>query len=107
LVLNYLACIAARRGDAARAKAILSDALARDPQHAVLVHNAEVLRRSAAALEPRALVASHDFQLLERIVQPTLPGPLPDDVHVWSPPPAAPLRPVGSSAGRKLRVVTA
>jgi hypothetical protein len=37
---------------------------------------------------PLDLVARHDFQLLERTVQPTLPGPLPDDFTAWAEAPA-------------------
>ena len=36
---------------------------------------------------PLELVVRHDFQLLERTVQPTLPGPLPDDFAEWKPRP--------------------
>lgn len=108
LVLNYLACIAARRGDVTKAKALLTEATRTDPQHAVVVHNVEVLRRSAG-VELRAdvdLAAAHEFQLFERFAQPTLPGPLPEDFAVWTAPAAAPERPIGASA-RKLRVVSA
>jgi hypothetical protein len=37
---------------------------------------------------PLELTVRHDFQLLERTVQPTLPGPLPDDFAEWKPAPA-------------------
>ena len=33
---------------------------------------------------PLPLVARHDFQLLERTLQPTLPGPLPADFAAWA-----------------------
>jgi anaerobic magnesium-protoporphyrin IX monomethyl ester cyclase len=110
LALNYLACIAARRGDVGRARALLEEATQRDPQHSVVMHNTEVLRRSAGAASFRPevdLAASHDFQLFERLAQPTLPGPLPEDFAVWGPPAAAPARPVGAGGARKLRVVNA
>jgi anaerobic magnesium-protoporphyrin IX monomethyl ester cyclase len=108
LVLNYLACIAARRGDVTKAKVLLTEATRTDPQHAVVVHNVEVLRRSAGgALRADVdLAAAHEFQLFERFAQPTLPGPLPEDFAVWGPPAAAPERPIGAGA-RKLRVVSA
>jgi anaerobic magnesium-protoporphyrin IX monomethyl ester cyclase len=108
LVLNYLACIAARRGDVSKAKALLAEATRTDPQHAVIVHNVEVLRKSAglALGADVELTAAHEFQLFERFAQPTLPGALPEDFAVWGPPAAAPERPIGASA-RKLRVVSA
>jgi anaerobic magnesium-protoporphyrin IX monomethyl ester cyclase len=115
LGLNYLACIAARRGEEGRMQQLLSEAIKGDPQHWVLARNARTVRewaaqaRGSAAGLP-ALVAEHDFRLFERQAQPTLPGPLPDDFAVWRPPQAPPQRPVGSGrAGesRRLRVVTA
>jgi radical SAM superfamily enzyme YgiQ (UPF0313 family) len=109
LALNVLACVAARRGDAAALRAHFEEAWRRDPQHWALVRNAAVLRESGfvRGVEAR-LVADHDFQLLERTAQPTLPGPLPADFATWQPPPAPPAKPVGSSrptGARKLRVV--
>ena len=103
LALNTLACIAARRGDGTRAKELLAEAQKRDPQHWVVRKNVE----AAAKGDLGSLVARHEFQLLEQIAQPTLPGPLRDDFAVWSPPLPPPARPIGSSAARKLRVVTA
>ena len=105
LALNYMACVAARRGDHAAAREHLAEALRRDPQHWVLARNLRAVR----AGDFTNLVARHDFQLLERGAQPTLPGPLGEDFAVWQPPPPAPARPVGTSAAgktaRKLRVV--
>jgi tetratricopeptide (TPR) repeat protein len=112
LGLNYLACIAARRGQLERMKETFSEAMRRDPQHWVVARNMHAVRRWLAAGGDGApdLVAQHDFQLLERTAQPTLPGPLPDDFAAWQPPLPPPERPVGSSAravdGLKLRVVT-
>lgn len=98
LALNYLACIAARRGDVRAASDCLSEAIRRDPQHWVLGRNAALLRewsaRGGLASGPLELVATHDFQLLERLAQPTLPGPLGDDWAAWAPP-SRPDRPVG------------
>ncbi|HEX3772786.1 MAG TPA: radical SAM protein [Polyangiaceae bacterium] len=112
LALNTLACIAARRGDHRTMEAIFLDALKRDPQHGVLSRNVRAVRAWAAAGSRGSLdlVADHEFALLERRAQPTLPGPLPDDYALWQPPPPPPERPVGS--GRlvnlgKLRVVSA
>jgi radical SAM superfamily enzyme YgiQ (UPF0313 family) len=104
LALNTLACIAARRGDAAGTKRLLSEAQRVDPQHWVLATNL----RAASRGDLTGLVAKHEFQLLERVAQPTLPGPLKDDFGVWDPPIPPPQRPVGSSAAaRKLRVLSA
>ena len=51
-------------------------------------------RQADAKKLPLDLVVRHDFQLLERTVQPTLPGPLPDDYAEWKPaPPPPPARP--------------
>ena len=107
LALNYLACIAARRGDLdgdegalrrGRRGAIRSTGCSRTTS-----------ARSSAGTSA-GLVAKHEFQLLERAAQPTLPGPLADDFAVWSPPPPPPERPIGSVRShdaRKLRVVSA
>jgi len=111
LALNYLAVIAARRGDTAGAQEHLAQAARVDPQHWVLARNAQIARAWAqrGGAGPLELVAGHDFQLLERPSQPTLPGPLPADFAVWSPPPPAPERPIGGGArpadARKLTVV--
>ena len=115
LALNYLACIAARRGDVEGMKERLAEATKRDPQHWVLTSNVHAVRRWLAAGGPEKklpleLEAKHEFQLLERAAQPTLPGPLADDFAIWAPPPPLPERPIGSARSqdpRKLRVVTA
>jgi anaerobic magnesium-protoporphyrin IX monomethyl ester cyclase len=115
LALNYLACIAARRGDFGKMKERFEEAMRRDPQHGVLTRNVRVVRTwlaggGAAAGGPPDLVAEHDFQLLERTAQPTLPGPLPAEFATWGPPPPPPARPIGGTrpgAARKLRVLTA
>jgi radical SAM superfamily enzyme YgiQ (UPF0313 family) len=110
LALNYLACIAARRGDTSAMSAGIAEAVRRDPQHWVVVRNARVLREWSASPGSNVpdLVAEHDFQLLERTAQPTLPGPLAPDFAVWVPPPAPPEQPVGGVRrvdSRRLRVV--
>ena len=115
LALNYLACIAAQRGDFEAMKAHFAEATKRDPQHWVLTSNVHAVRRWLAQQGqekklPLELEAKHEFQLLERAAQPTLPGPLADDFAVWAPPPPLPERPIGSARSqdpRKLRVVTA
>jgi radical SAM superfamily enzyme YgiQ (UPF0313 family) len=110
VALNLLACVAASRGDIAQAKERLAEASRRDPQHWVLSWNARVLQRwaSQGGAGPLQLDASHEFQLLERPLQPTLPGPLAEDFALWGEPPPAPARPVGARAAdpRKLRVVS-
>ncbi|MGD0676878.1 MAG: radical SAM protein [Polyangiaceae bacterium] len=107
LAFNYLACIAARRGDFAEAQARLADGMRRDPQHGVLLRNGRTMKKWTENGGRLDLVASHDFQLVERPVQPALPGPLADDFAVWSPPPSPPAHPVGArgSDPRRLRVV--
>jgi anaerobic magnesium-protoporphyrin IX monomethyl ester cyclase len=87
---NYLACIAYELGDVQAMMNRLSEAVAEDPQHYGLVRNVETARAwfregGPAQGKPLELVAHHDFQLLERTVQPTLPGPLPQDVAAWAP----------------------
>ena len=60
-----------------------------DPQHYVLIQNVEAARawftreRPGDAACRSSSSARHDFQLLERTAQPTLPGPLPDDFADW------------------------
>jgi tetratricopeptide (TPR) repeat protein len=104
LALNYLACVAARRGDLAAMNEHFAEAMRRDPQHWVLARNQWALREGSLS----NLVAKHDFQLLERAAQPTLPGPLGDDFALWQSPPPPPPRPIGgvrNAGARKLRVV--
>ena len=65
-----------------------------DPQHWVLVNNMTRVRDWLAAEGrtknlPLFLDVRHDFQLLERPAQPTLPGPLAPDFAVWREPSAA------------------
>jgi radical SAM superfamily enzyme YgiQ (UPF0313 family) len=88
LAHNHLACIAKARGDLDGMMNEFSLAARRDPQHAVLVRN---VNRARAWFKdggpskdlPLELVVSHDFQLLERTVQPVLPGPLADGFAAW------------------------
>jgi hypothetical protein len=67
-----------------------------DPQHFVLIQNVNRARAWFREGGPRqklplALTLRHDFQLLERTVQPTLPGPLPENFATWElHPPAVP-----------------
>jgi radical SAM superfamily enzyme YgiQ (UPF0313 family) len=106
LALNTLACIAARRGDVTAMKALFAEATQRDPQHWVLESNLRAVREGRLD----ELAVRSEFQLLERPLQPTLPGPLPADFAVWGASPPPPLRPIGGrreGGGHKLRVVTA
>jgi hypothetical protein len=87
LAHNLLACIAAQREDWQAMQRELSEARS-DPQHPVLAHNTEAARAwlqqgGPASGSPPKLEARHDFQLLERQVQPMLPGPLAADVDRW------------------------
>jgi radical SAM superfamily enzyme YgiQ (UPF0313 family) len=93
LAYNYLAVIAFLRGDIQGMQNEFMTAAKTDPQHHVLMRNVEAARswfrqRGPERGTPLNLVARHDFQLFERTQQPTLPGPLPEDVHVWSDGPA-------------------
>ena len=88
LGLNYLACIAYRRGDLTAMQEHFLTAAKTDPQHGVLIQNVQAARkwfaeRGSERGEPLELEARHDFLLLEKNTQPTLPGPLPDDFAVW------------------------
>lgn len=88
LAYNYLAVMAYVRGDIAGMQAHFLSAAKLDPQHEVLMRNVEAARnwfrqRGPERQLPLSLVARHDFQLFERTRQPTLPGPLPEDVYTW------------------------
>ncbi len=88
LVYNYLACIAAVRYEIKATQEHLKSALRADPYHWVVARNAETLRRwfvdgGPVKGLPLKLEAAHEFSLFERTAQPTLPGPLPDDVAHW------------------------
>ncbi len=94
LVYNHLACIAKARGDLDGMMDAFSTAAKLDPQHYILIQNVNRARAwfkqdGAAKGLPLDLVVRHDFQLLERTAQPTLPGPLPPDHAVWTGAPAA------------------
>lgn len=94
LAYNHLACIAQARGDLDAMMDLFSTAAKLDPQHYVLIQNVNAARAWFRAGGPGrglplTLTARHDFQLLERTAQPTLPGPLPDDFDVWTGAPAA------------------
>ena len=89
LALNYLACIAAQRGELQKMMDLFMKAAKTDPQHHVLIKNVEAARswfknQGPVKNLPLNLVASHEFQLLERTAQPSLPGPLPDNFADWS-----------------------
>ncbi len=102
LAENHLACIALARGDVETARVHFARGVARDPQHPLLLRNVQAftdwldtdgpVRDGSLRLE-----AHHEFQLLERTIQPTLPGPLARDFATWQPArppqPIAPIRP--------------
>ncbi|MBK6695711.1 MAG: radical SAM protein [Myxococcales bacterium] len=93
LVYNHLACIAKARGDLDLMMEHFTTAAKLDPQHWILIQN---VQRARAWFKdggpgrglPLELLVRHDFQLLERTMQPTLPGPLPDDLATWDAPAA-------------------
>lgn len=89
LAYNYLAVIEFLRGNVKGMQEHFMTAAKTDPQHNVLIQNVERVRAWFKERGPeRGLVlrleARHDFQLLERTLQPTLPGPLPEDFDDWS-----------------------
>lgn len=91
LALNYLAAIALKRGDLEAMKQSFLDAARIDPQHFALIDNVERartwFRTNGPGLGlPLELDARHDFQLLERTLQPTLPGPLEESTFDWEEP---------------------
>ncbi len=93
LAYNYLACIALGRSDLKGMQDHFMKAAKTDPQHHVLMNNVERARtwfreRGPERDLPITLAARHDFQLLERTQQPTLPGPLPADFADWGAAPA-------------------
>lgn len=111
LALNYLACMAFRRGDLEGMKEHFLQAARVDPQHHVLIQNVERTRawfreRGPERNLPLTLTAHHDFQLLERTQQPTLPGPLPENFADWTAMPAPPPPPAADGAMPSSRDVT-
>jgi radical SAM superfamily enzyme YgiQ (UPF0313 family) len=89
LALNYIAVSAFEQGDLDTMKSVFMRAAKTDPQHHVLITNVEAVRawfreEGPERGIPLALFGRHDFQLLERTLQPTLPGPLNDDFDDWS-----------------------
>jgi radical SAM superfamily enzyme YgiQ (UPF0313 family) len=88
LALNYLACIAAARGKLREMEDLFMEASKRDPQHWVLIRNVQTVRQwykddGPTKNQPLYLLGRHDFKLLERTVQPTLPGTLQGDYASW------------------------
>ncbi|HEV8549836.1 MAG TPA: radical SAM protein, partial [Polyangiaceae bacterium] len=94
LAYNYLACTAYQRGDIAGMQEHFMAAAKLDPQHHVLIANVEAARawfreRGPERGVPLVLTGRHDFQLFQRNLQPTLPGPLADDFASWDQTPEA------------------
>lgn len=88
LAENHLACIAKARGDIDGMMDHFSEAARIDPQHWVLIKNVNAARAwfkqgGPGRGLPLELEVRQDFQLLERTVQPTLPGPLPEGFDKW------------------------
>jgi tetratricopeptide (TPR) repeat protein len=88
LAYNYLACISHQRGDIESMKDHFMTAAKCDPQHFVLMKNVEATRAwfkrgGPDRGEQLELNVRHDFQLLERTDQPTLPGKLPANLGDW------------------------
>jgi radical SAM superfamily enzyme YgiQ (UPF0313 family) len=109
LAYNYLALIAQARGDLDGMMAHFLTAARTDPQHQVLIANVEAARawfaqRGPERRLPLELVGRHDFRLFERTQQPTLPGPLVDDVREWAAPGAPSPDGVASDPNAILRI---
>ena len=93
LVMNHLACIAYAKGELEAMMDWFMRAAKTDPQHYVLIRNVNAARAWFAAKGPErglplTLEVRHDFQLLERTMQPTLPGPLAESFAAWDDAPA-------------------
>jgi len=89
LAYNHLACFAKARGDIDAMMDLFTTAAKTDPQHWVLIQNVNAARAWFKASGPSRglpleLVVRHDFQLLERTAQPTLPGPVPENFAEWT-----------------------
>jgi hypothetical protein len=72
---------------------LFMEASKRDPQHWVLIRNVQTVRQWYKDDGPKKnlplyLLGRHDFKLLERTTQPTLPGQLPEDFANWDTSPA-------------------
>jgi hypothetical protein len=103
LAYNHLACFAKERGDIDAMMHQITTAAKADTQHWVLVQNVNAARRwfkesGPSKKLPLDLVVRHDFQLLERTAQPTLPGPLPADFAEWKPAPAPAIPPEAAAS---------
>ncbi|MBI5534267.1 MAG: cobalamin B12-binding domain-containing protein [Deltaproteobacteria bacterium] len=83
LIWNLLGCIAASRSAWAEMRACFDQAHEQDPLHAVLARNRQAIKAWESSGGPLRLVASSEFQILERTQQPTLPGPLAADFDQW------------------------
>jgi hypothetical protein len=112
LIYNYLACVAARRFDIKAMQEHFMAGAKADPQHHILISNVDRARRWFRENGPELglpleLTARHDFQLFERTVQPTLPGPLPPDFAEWNAalPPRRSETQDGQARARRLPVV--
>jgi anaerobic magnesium-protoporphyrin IX monomethyl ester cyclase len=88
LAYNVVGCVAAARGDLDETKRWFERGAREDPWHAALVHNAQWVKRCEERGEPAdrialGLIVTSEFQILERTMQPTLPGPLEPGWDAW------------------------
>ncbi len=93
VIHNYRAAMAATEGDVEAMKQELLLASQNDPLHPCVMSNVATVRAWLArgATEPLpALAVGHEFQVFERTLQPTLPGPLGSETLEWSREPAGP-----------------
>ncbi len=98
---NYLACVAAQRGDLEAARAELARALEAPWAHPIVSANLRALEDWLAAGGPKGrkslnMTMRHDFEIVPDAVQPARPGPLGEDAFQWAAPPRC--RPVESRA---------
>jgi anaerobic magnesium-protoporphyrin IX monomethyl ester cyclase len=103
LILNARACIAAKRNDYALVKDLLVTAANLDPQHYLLLRNAQQTKAwfESGSRGPLRLDCRHEFQLFERTQQPALPGPLPNDWNDWEASTCAPTLELKVAPSRK------
>ena len=86
VVHNYRAAVAAMQGDVEGMKQELLVASQKDPLHPCVMGNLATVRAwlaRGASEPPPVLAVGHEFQVFERTLQPTLPGPLGDGGLQW------------------------
>jgi anaerobic magnesium-protoporphyrin IX monomethyl ester cyclase len=110
LVCNLLACVAMERGDTEGMKTFLLQGARTDPQHPVLIRNAQAARQWLTAGgdgsgHRLSLLSDHSFSLLERTQQPALPGPLQASPEDWEAPNLSQSVSCVSATPKRLRVL--